>query len=150
MATFYNASCVAADYPDLLELIPNLALQYSLPASASANLEPSDLAVSAHHFFANATTPVFAFDSSTSPDLGTIFARKANSSDAPANAVPGANGAGNGAVAWLYLTSTSKTIGNVKSVYRVSTAGGQPPATCKDMDAEFSVQYSALYWFYES
>ncbi len=105
VANFYNASCLAADYPDLLALLPNLALQYPLPTETDAPLEPSDLTLSAQHFFSNTTTPVFAFDAPTSPDLGTVFSQKTNSSDAPANAVPGINGVGNGAVDWLFLTS---------------------------------------------
>jgi hypothetical protein len=139
---------VAADYPDLLGLIPNLALQYPLPSDPTAPLAPSDLTLSTHHFFANSTTPVFAFDATTSPKLGTVFAAKANSSDAPTNAVAGVSGAGNGAVPWLYLTSRPTTQGDIKAVYRLSTAGGQPPATCADMDAVFSVEYAATYWFY--
>ncbi|OAL39058.1 hypothetical protein AYO20_01809 [Fonsecaea nubica] len=149
VARFYNASCVAADYPDLLALIPNLALQYPLPSDPSAPLAPSDLQLSSHHFFSNTTTPVFAFDVPESPELGTVFAQKEHSSDAPANAVPGVSGTGNGAVPWLYLTSRSTTEGDIKAVYRLDTAGGQPPATCADMPAAFSVEYSATYWFYK-
>ncbi|KIW88160.1 uncharacterized protein Z519_11271 [Cladophialophora bantiana CBS 173.52] len=149
VARFYNASCVAADYPDLLGLIPNLALQYPLPADPSAPLAPSDLQLSTHHYFSNASTPVFAFDTATSPKFGTVFAQKVHSSDAPANAVPGVSGIGNGAVPWLYLTSRPTTESPIKAVYRLSTAGGQPPETCANMPAAFSVDYSAIYWFYK-
>jgi len=148
LARFYNASCIAADYPDLLGLIPNLALQYPLPADPNAPLAPSDLQLSTHHYFSNSTTPVFAFDAVTSPKLGTVYAAKTNSSNAPANAVAGVSGAGNGAVPWLYLTSRPDTQGNIKAVYRLNTAGGQPPVTCANMPAAFSVEYSAAYWFY--
>ena len=148
MASFFNASCIAADYPDLLGLLPNLALQYPLPTNPTAPLAPSELLLSTHHFFSNTTTPVFAFDAANSPDLGRVFAAKANTTDAPANAVAGVNGVGNGAVPWLYLTSRSTTQGNIKVVYRLTTAGGSPPATCAGMDASFSVDYAATYWFY--
>ncbi|KIW70250.1 hypothetical protein PV04_02538 [Phialophora macrospora] len=149
VARFYNASCIAADWPDLLGLIPNLALQYPLPADPAAPLAPSDLQLSTHHFFSNTTTPVFAFDAATSPDLGTVFAEKGNSSTAPANAVPGVNGVGNGAVPWLYLTTRPTTQGDIKAVYRLNTAGGQPPETCANMPAAFSVDYAAVYWFWK-
>ncbi|KAJ9616672.1 hypothetical protein H2200_000391 [Cladophialophora chaetospira] len=149
VAKFYNTSCIAADYPDLLGLIPNLALQYPLPPNPTAPLEPADLQLSTHHFFSNATTPVFAFDAVTSPKLGTVFAAKGNSSEAPANAVAGVSGAGNGAVPWLYLTSRPTTQGDIKAVYRLNTAGGQPPATCANMPAAFSVDYAAIYWFWK-
>jgi hypothetical protein len=139
---------VAADYPDLLGLIPNLALQYPLPSDPMAPLGPSNLQLSTHHFFSNSTTPVFAFDAPDSPNLGRVFAAKANASDAPANSVAGINGVGNGAVPWLYLTSRSTTQGDIKAVYRLNTAGGQPPATCAGQAAAFSIEYSANYWFY--
>lgn len=149
VAKFYNTSCIASDYPDLLGLIPNLALQYPLPPDPSAPLEPSDLQLSTHHFFSNTTTPVFAFDAATSPKLGTVYAAKANSSEAPANAVAGVSGSGNGAVDWLYLKSRSTTQGDIKAVYRLNTAGGQPPETCANMPASFSVDYAAIYWFWK-
>ncbi|EXJ61920.1 hypothetical protein A1O7_02351 [Cladophialophora yegresii CBS 114405] len=149
VAKFYNVSCIAADWPDLLAPISNLALENSRPAEPALVLEPSNLQLSAHHFFSNTTTPVFAFDATTSPDLGTIFSAKGNSSDAPATALAGVDGSGNGAVPWLYLTTRPTTTGATKAVYRLNTAGGQPPETCADMPATFSVEYSAVYWFWK-
>lgn len=140
---------MAAAYPDLLALIPNLALQYPLPAQADAPLGPSALTLSTHHFFSNASTPVFAFDAPTSPQLGRVYAQKTNASDAPSNAVAGVSGTGNGAVPWLYLTSRPDTVGNIKAVYRINTAGGKPPATCQGQPSAFSVDYAATYWFYK-
>ena len=71
-------------------------------------------------------------------------------------------------MAWLYLTTTNKSEtvdvqGNVKvgadpnglewkAVYRLYTAGGNPPKTCEGLvadDVGFSVQYSAVYYFYK-
>lgn len=148
VANFYNASCVAADYPDLLALLSNLALQYPLPAVPSAPLQPTDLQLSTHHFFSNTTTPVFAFDAATSPNLGTVFAQKTDASDAPSTSVPGIAGVGDGAVPWLYLTSRPTTEGDIKAVYRLDTAGGNPPKTCAGMPSAFSVDYAAIYWFW--
>ncbi|OCT49952.1 malate dehydrogenase [Cladophialophora carrionii] len=149
VAKFYNVSCIAADYPDLLTPITNLALENPLPAEPALVLKPSDLELSAHHFFSNTTTPVFAFDVEGGPDLGTVFTQRGNSSDAPATALAGPGGDGNGAVDWLYLTTRSTTTGKTQAVYRLDTAGGQPPETCADMGAEFSVEYSAVYWFWK-
>ena len=149
VARFYNTSCIAANYPELLPIMPNLALQYPLPTDPDAPLEPADLTLSTHHYFSNTSTPVFAFDAPTSPDLGRVFAQKVNSSLAPSNAVAGANGVGNGAVPWLYLTARPDTIGDIKAVYRCNTAGGSPPATCAGQPSAFSVQYAAVYWFYQ-
>jgi hypothetical protein len=35
--------------------------------------------------------------------------------------------------------------GDVRAVYRVNTAGGNPPTTCESRDAVFSVQYATEY-----
>lgn len=69
---------------------------------------------------------------------------------APAGSVVGQNNSGNGAVPWLYLQTTNGTVGGYKAVYRVNTAGGQPPATCQGMPNVFTVQYAAEYYFYEA
>lgn len=37
---------------------------------------------------------------------------------------------------------------NVKEIYRVNTAGGNPPKTCDGMPTTFEIQYAAEYWFY--
>lgn len=150
VASLYNASCIAANYPDLLSLLPNLALQYPLPAYPSSNLEPSNIDLSGHHFFENPTTPTFNMDADPTQQLGVAVAKKVANSTAPAGSPLGPNGVGNGAVAWLYLQSTNATVGNIKTVYRLNTAGGSPPLTCQDSPAVFSVQYAAEYWFYSS
>ncbi|EXJ95096.1 hypothetical protein A1O1_00215 [Capronia coronata CBS 617.96] len=149
IAKFYNASCVASDYPDLLDLIPTVALSYPVPSGADSPLEPSDLGLSSHHFFSNTTTPVFSFDVSSGPQLGRVTAQKTNDSVAPSNAPVGVNGQGNGAVPWLYLKSRSTTVGDIKAIYRLSTAGGSPPPSCADQPSTISVDYSAVYWFWE-
>ena len=77
-----------------------------------------------------------------------MVAHKVANSTAPPNAIKGENGVGDGAVAWLYLNTTNATQGNVRAVYRINTAGGNPPKTCENSDAVFSVQYAAEYWFY--
>jgi Protein of unknown function (DUF3455) len=152
VASLYNASCVAANYPDILSTLPSLALQFPLPPSPSSGVAPSniDLDLSGHHYFITDTTPVFNLNASTDPvqQLGLVVGNKAATSTAPANATKGQNGGGDGAVAWLYLNTTSATQSDVRAVYRVNTAGGNPPATCEGSDAVFSVQYAAEYWFY--
>jgi hypothetical protein len=150
VASLYNASCIAANYPDILSALPSLALQYPLPPSPSSTLTPANIDLSGHHYFITDTTPVFNLNASTDPaqQLGLVVSSKAAMSNAPANAIKGQNGVGNGAVAWLYLNTTSATQGDVRAVYRVNTAGGNPPKTCEGSDAVFSVQYAAEYWFY--
>ena len=149
MAKLYNISCIATDYPDLLSFISNLALRYFFSTNPTGPLKPSDLQLSGYHYFSNNTTPVFAFDALASPKLGTVYAAKGASSDVPSEAVVGVNKIGNGAVPWLFLTSRPTTEGDIKDVYRLNTAGGQPPEACTSMPAAFSVDYAAVYWFWK-
>ena len=152
VASLYNASCVAANYPDILSMLPGLALEFPVPPQPSGILAPSNIDLSGHHYFATTTTPIFNLDASRDPaqEIGNVVAHKAANSTAPANAVKGPNGVGNGAVVWLYLNTTNATQGDVKAVYRLNTAGGSPPKTCENSDPEFSVQYAAEYWFYST
>jgi hypothetical protein len=150
VAFLYNASCIAATDPDILFILPSLALQFPLLSYPFDALKPSILDLSGNHYFATNTTPIFNLNASPDPArrIGTVVAHKAANSTAPANATKGENGVGNGAVAWLYLNTTNATQGDVGAVYRVNTAGGSPPQTCEGSDAVFSVQYAAEYWFY--
>lgn len=141
LATLYNATCVASTYPDLLAAIPNVALQFNLTDQNQKSLSPSNLAISGHHFFTNATTPFFDLD--TSMKLGVAPCSKNSSVPAPANASKGQGGKGFGAVAWLKLLTKDGATGNLQEVYRVNTAGGSPPPTCAGMPPAFEVQYAA-------
>lgn len=150
VASLFNASCVAAISPDILSILPRLALQLPYPEPlgrplAVQQLQPSTFDLSGHHYFITNTTPVFDLSSS---NLGFVVAHKAASSNAPVNATKGPNDIGDGAVPWLYLTATAATVGPVKEVFRLNTAGGMPPETCLGMPPTFSVQYAAEYWFY--
>ena len=81
-------------------------------------------------------------------DYGTGAFHKVNSSTAPAGSVVGQYNQGNGAVPWLKLSALNGAGQIFQEVYRVNTAGGNPPATCKGVSASFEVQYSAAYWLY--
>ncbi|KAI0909001.1 hypothetical protein F4823DRAFT_596699 [Ustulina deusta] len=150
VATLFNASCIAAKYPDLLNLLPKLALQFDLPFSAkdtNAKMGPTELLVSGKHFFTNTTTPFFDLDTPRS-QIGEAPCSKLNASSAPANAPKGRQG--EAAVPWLRLGANSDATGGLHQVFRVETAGGSAPATCHGMPASFEVQYAAEYWFYGS
>jgi len=147
MATLFNASCVAATFPQVLTTLPNFALQYDLNAN-EALPNVANLLVSGHHFFTTVTTPFFNLDTA-SMDLGEAQCSKNNTVNAPADAPKGQGGVGNGAVAWLKLLTKVGSTGNLEEIYRLNTAGGNPPATCVGMPAAFEVQYSAEYWFWE-
>lgn len=160
MASLYNVSCIASNYPDILAILPGLALQYALPAQPGSNLEPSNIAYVGEHYFAGNGTPTFDLTLGTKfhpdsligeyEDLGVTSATTigAKNSTAPATAPKGENGAGNGAVPWLRLPVLNQTDSDIKVVYRLNTAGGKAPANCASSPAYFSVQYAAEYWFY--
>ncbi|RYN30125.1 hypothetical protein AA0119_g2261 [Alternaria tenuissima] len=105
--------------------------------------------IAGHHFFADVSgtnTPTFAFDKLSAPFPMTQVAKIGNV-DAPAHACPGKNGLP--AVQWLYLQHKAGiTQGGIDTVYRVETAGGNKPATCKGMPASWEVKYAAQYWVY--
>lgn len=135
VATLFDASCVAALYPDLVEKIPGMALRFNM--SDPEQLGASPLPSVGVHYFKDATTPFF--------DIGNdvqFFGKKDDDAPAPATAAKGQNG--ESAVAWLKLNSVEGTTADVKEVFRVNTAGGAPPATCADMPATFEVQYATV------
>ena len=142
VATLYNATCIASTYPDLLAQLPNVALQFNLTSADQATLSPSNLAISGHHYFSNSTTPTFDLNTA-SMQLGFAPCSKNNTVPAPAGASVGQGDVGFGAVAWLKLVTRVGATGNLEEIYRVNTAGGNPPATCAGMPATFEVEYAA-------
>ncbi|RDW71143.1 hypothetical protein BP6252_07706 [Coleophoma cylindrospora] len=142
VATLYNASCIASTYPDLLAMLPDVALQFNLTSTDQNTLSPSNLAISGHHYFQNATTPAFNLDTAAM-ELGFAPCSKNNSVSAPAGALVGQADTGFGAVTWLKLVTRTGATGNLEEVYRLNTAGGNPPATCVGMPTTFEVQYAA-------
>jgi len=148
-ATLFNASCVASTYPDVFTLIPRVALEFNLSSSTQSELVPSNLQVSGHHFFLTTTTPFFDLDTQNQ-DLGEVACSKNNTINAPAGSAVGQNNVGFGSVAWLKLIAKSGATGGLQEVYRVNTAGGNPPATCDGMPSSFEVQYASEYWFWSN
>lgn len=156
VATLFNATCIAATYPDLLAMLPRVALAFNLsassayqsnlvPASTGDRLAPGNYMISGHHYFQNSTTPFFNLDTTTW-QLGEAPCAKNATVNAPTGAAVGQQG--EAAVAWLRLVAREGATGRIQEVYRVETAGGSPPATCTGMSAAFEVQYSAQYvWF---
>nr|XP_036582809.1 uncharacterized protein CTRU02_07362 [Colletotrichum truncatum]KAF6791600.1 hypothetical protein CTRU02_07362 [Colletotrichum truncatum] len=147
VATLFNASCVAAMYPDLLEKLPSVSMSFNLTdSSAHPRLGPSNLAVSGHHNFPAAGVPLFQL-AINGEQIGDAFCAKNSSIPAPPTATAGQQG--EGAVAWLKLLTTEGSTGGLQEVYRITTVGGSPPTSCKGQPATFEVQYAAQYWFYQ-
>jgi hypothetical protein len=151
VAGLYNASCLAGKFSTVLNLIAPAAL--SFPTPSEPTLFPANLALSGHHYFPDAKTPVFNFRTHRS-NYGIYYAKKVANTTAPAGAAAGPDGAP--AVPWLKLAvidppidaSADDVAGNVKEIYRVNTAGGSPPTSCEGQPTTFQVEYSAEYWFW--
>ncbi|KAF4582959.1 malate dehydrogenase [Ophiocordyceps camponoti-floridani] len=144
VATLFDASCVAVMFPELLSRIPAMAVHLDLDGRdrvASSVLQESGV-----HFFTDPSTAYFDLDTSAH-DYGKAPCAKLGSVDAPADAARGRKG--EKAVAWLRLKAKAGATDGIREVYRVSTAGGSPPATCEGMPANFEVPYSAVYWFWQ-
>ncbi len=155
LATLFNASCVAATYPDVLDLLPRVVLAFNLsdnePNVFSTRLYPTNLALSGHHFFETSTTPFFNLDTPNTA-LGHIPCAKNNTQGAPADTALGSDSdnrgqLGEAAVPWLKLLAKpgETATGGLQEVYRLQTVGGSAPASCKGMPATFTVQYAAQY-----
>ncbi|KAI1326886.1 hypothetical protein F5Y16DRAFT_220088 [Xylariaceae sp. FL0255] len=155
LATLFNASCVAASYPSVMQQLPRLALAYNVttaddgaPATTQDSLGPTNMYVSGKHLFLNTTTPFFNLDT-TNGEYGQAAAHKTSSVTAPTDAPTGQQG--EAAVTWLKLEANpGQATGGLANVFRVNTAGGSPPASCSGMPATFQVQYAAEYWFWET
>ena len=146
VASLFNVSCVAADIPDLLQKLPPISLDLPVPSSTDQS-SPMNQDLSGHHYFLDSTTPFFNLDTQLH-QYGTGSFKKANASNAPDGAPLGQNGKGNGSVPWLKLDAKNSAGQTFQSVYRLNTAGGQPPKACTGMPSAFEVQYSAEYWIW--
>jgi len=110
--------------------------------------------IGVHYFHPDASTPIFDIEGRKE-----IFfvGKKLEGVPAPADADPGLAPDAFGAVDWLELGTKSDVVVNGKSlkssgckgIYRVQTAGGKPPATCKGRSAQFTIPYAAQYWVYK-
>lgn len=141
VAALYNATCLAADYPEVLALIPRIVLEFNFAPHQLGPLTPTTLLYSGNHFFSNSTTPVFNLQTPNF-DLGVVPCQKDTATPAPVNAPKGQFSEGNGAVPWLKLQTRQGSTGNVEEVYRINTAGGNPPASCVGMGGNFAVEYA--------
>ncbi|KAJ5917307.1 hypothetical protein N7466_010861 [Penicillium verhagenii] len=144
VANLYNATCIAANYPEVLQMLPSVTYTISLPTNEYATFPPANIELMGHHFFYNSTTPEFNLDTTTEKQYGIAMTNKIDSIAAPSTATKGEYGA----VTWLYLKTVSGTVGDYKAVYRVDTAAGSAPTTCEGMQSAFEIQYAALYYFF--
>lgn len=149
VANLYDASCIAANFSDLMNLVTDIVLDFALPSSTvQTPLAPANIDLLGHHYFTNSTTPTFNLDTTTEKQYGIAMAKKVDAMTAPAGSVVGQNNEGYGATTWLYLTTVAGTVGDYQEVYRVNTAGGNAPTNCSGQASAFEIQYAAQYYFY--
>jgi hypothetical protein len=150
VATLYDVTALSFLSPNTASQIPSIAALQDLTTSLIPSTPLSipglgSFPILGFHFFASNGTPVF--------DLSTVgeklFCKKLADIKAPANASVGIEGTG--AVDWLALTDVVG-MGSVglKEVFRVDTAGGNPPKSCAAYGEGqvISVPYSAGYQFF--
>lgn len=144
VATLYDASCLAATFPALLHQLPNALVGMS--GATGRQRIVRDAALVGHHYFApNFATPVF--DLRLKPGQTGIFT---GARDAGVPAAVGAARGGPpdqqfGAVDWLRLKTLPGQSVGYQMVYRVHTAGGKPPPTCKDRPTTITIEYATEY-----
>ncbi|KAI9778611.1 MAG: hypothetical protein M1839_008004 [Geoglossum umbratile] len=150
LAVLYDASCLAAKSPSLLHELSSafLQLEDSTEYLAAAVLQTvsNEKVVVGHHFFSGPTTPVFDFRVKDG-DKDIFVGKKVANVTAPDFSSKGRDNVGDGAVDWLKLEAVDGTSG-FKEGYRMVTAGGAPPPTCKDKPSAFTVPYATEYYFY--
>ncbi|KAH7394778.1 hypothetical protein BKA66DRAFT_567164 [Pyrenochaeta sp. MPI-SDFR-AT-0127] len=99
-----------------------------------------------HHFF-SVDTPIFALDQLAERPYPVAHVSKQGEIDAPRSCCPGDQAAG--VIKWLYLQDTTGiSRGGIDTVYRIETAGGNKPSTCKGQKSHFEVAYTAQYWVF--
>lgn len=98
------------------------------------------------HFFTQASVPTFSLNKVQTTPFPLASVKKNAFMDAPKSACPGINK--EGAVQWLHLIDNGSSQGGVNTVYRIETAGGNKPKTCKGMKSTFEVKYAAQYWVF--
>jgi len=104
----------------------------------------SPLVLGQHYFVTNPFTgsgvsPVFDFRAASQKGNPNAFVLANKTGDLPAPT-------GAQDVDWLELTEAEGSL--AKTVFRINTKAGQPPASCTPGSAEITVKYAAQYWFF--
>jgi hypothetical protein len=135
---------MAATNAPMLALVTPTAV--NLPSTPNGALFPG---LSGHHYFTDKTTAYFNLKLDDT-NYGQGAFKKIAAVPAPVDAMKGPGNKGNGAVPWLKLVAKdpNDTTMAFTEIYRVNTAGGNPPATCAGQPEFFQVEYSADYYMY--
>lgn len=150
LAILYDASCLVSKKPSLLHQLPNIlvSVSSSLTQTILQRIAGEAVVVGHHYFAPDFSTPVFDFRITTGQTQ--IFTGVRD------QAVPALTSASRGgladqqfgAVDWLRLKAIPAKTVDYKLAYRVETAGGKAPATCRGRPATFSIEYATEYCEY--
>ncbi|KZV96100.1 hypothetical protein EXIGLDRAFT_643551 [Exidia glandulosa HHB12029] len=143
VAQLYDVSCIAST--PLFKMLPDMAFSLQSRASAissiSKTLGSNPLKLGDHYFVTapsgTGISPKFDFTASQKSADAFVLAAKAANIASPA---------GSANVDWLQLNNVQGAL--AKTVFRVDTKAGQPPASCTPGSALISVPYAAMYWFF--
>jgi len=145
VAVLFNVTCMAGPYGGLLDALPAIALKYPFPtAEQIIGSDARDFFLGEHYFEGNATTtapvtPFFNLNTEVAEYgmVGLGLQTKNDAKSDPANNVMN-----------LKLAQKNRDGCRVQEVYRLNSAGGQPPKTCEGLPKTFEVQYATEYWFW--
>jgi desulfoferrodoxin (superoxide reductase-like protein) len=143
VASLYDVSCIAHTglLPHIQELLFDAATAANAQSVVDVLLLEATLKISDHYFSPGAEpgkiVPVFDFTHSLKDKNQFVDVKKIGSIPSPD---------GKEHIDWLNLETVSGAA--AKTVFRLNTHLGQPPASCKSGE-EASIPYSAQYWFLE-
>lgn len=149
VATLYDASCLATYDLDLLHSLPDTMVKIPSDLIADAlsivsKVTRQDILVGHHYFAPNNTIPVFDFRIKKNQEW-MLVGRRTGGVAAISTASMGGMGQYNGAVDWLRIDAIPSLSPDYKVAYRIHTAGGKPPATCKGLGKSFTIEYATEY-----
>ncbi|EKM54671.1 uncharacterized protein PHACADRAFT_163069 [Phanerochaete carnosa HHB-10118-sp] len=152
VAEIFDISCLPEPTFDLITDIAYDAWKAAPESITALSLintisELSPGVVLGQHFFIDNPTgsglsPEWDFTSASEAGNPNAFVVGATTGSVPAPSNPTVN------INWLSLKSVEGELAT--AIYRVSTQGGQPPASCTPGSANITVRYTAQYVFYGS
>ncbi|KZS98611.1 hypothetical protein SISNIDRAFT_481329 [Sistotremastrum niveocremeum HHB9708] len=139
VADLFDFSCLAKE-TSILNTVPSILYGVEVGSPPAIKfLDSTPLHIGKHFFAVNPTTGSGispAFHITTSHEDALFVGNKIGDIKAPTDSTHN--------VDWLQLSTIEGTL--AKTVYRIQTKQGQPPASCKP-GAAISVPYAAQYWF---
>ncbi|KAJ6260813.1 hypothetical protein Dda_5044 [Drechslerella dactyloides] len=149
LAQLFDISCLLTSSPELGNYFSPVALHTSPSFQSTlvkmfANFLSTQYSCGVHYFKGNFATPYFEFTDRKSKFCGSAAGKISASQNSDMGKAP----YNFGAVPSLRLAANADMGSTYSTVYRLHTAGGQPPATC-DWTGQKQIPYTAQYYFYE-